>query len=77
MTRDEALDELTDQIAQSDHAILQILCDADRTDPHDDLKPLAADWLAELSEAMTRPIPDEPCCDMDGHPHMHVRPADD
>jgi len=40
-------------------------------------EPLAAEWLAELSEAMTRPIPDEPCCDMDGHPHMHVRPADD
>jgi len=38
---------------------------------------LNALFLAELSEAMTRPIPDEPCCDMSNHPHMHVRPADD
>lgn len=29
-------------------------------------------FMADLYDAMTRPIPDEPCCDMSGHPHMHV-----
>lgn len=53
----------------SDHELMQQACDAE--DQAESLKPLAADFLADLVEAMTRPIPDEPCCDLDAATLTH------
>lgn len=68
---DALMDETMDEIfADENHPVLQILRDA--PDQSGSLNPPIADWIAELQDAMTRPIPGEPCCDMSGHPHMHV-----